>query len=324
MKNMFVNVSYLPSNNQKEITKKLKLELTTTGYDLCENMRKKLSQLNESLSFDSSQKILKVKSLNDYILNMKTPLSQYAYINECVMRNRTPEYIILDDPLLKGKGVDDLMNSTQNKNETIKINMKDNSNIQEEIKKFVKISKSKEINENKDDLVLFIDSLEESINKNNIDEIANTQKVIKQKEKEYLGMNQSQSLIEDTFTKQQETIIFDDDDILMQAQNKLNMRASRISNNKSIFSTNLSGIQNVRTSGFINPNFIGQNQIRDGKEGVVHSIYGEAILSNILIDAFNDHKTASIGKQPRKGGPVSMMTKSRSKKNWSLIYSKLQ
>lgn len=41
MKNMFVNVSYLPSNNQKEITKKLKLELTTTGYDLCENMRKK-------------------------------------------------------------------------------------------------------------------------------------------------------------------------------------------------------------------------------------------------------------------------------------------
>ena len=314
MKNMFVNVSYLPSNNQKEITKKLKLELTTTGYDLCENMRKKLSQLNESLSFDSSQKILKVKSLNDYILNMKTPLSQYAYINECVMRNRTPEYIILDDPLLKGKGVDDLMNSTQNKNETIKINMKDNSNIQEEIKKFVKISKSKEINENKDDLVLFIDSLEESINKNNIDEIANTQKVIKQKEKEYLGMNQSQSLIEDTFTKQQETIIFDDDDILMQAQNKLNMRASRISNNKSIFSTNLSGIQNVRTSGFINPNFIGQNQIRDGKEGVVHSIYGEDILFNILNESFNDQKTASIGKQPRKGGPVSMMTKSRSKK----------
>ena len=80
MKNMFVNVSYLPSNNQKEITKKLKLELTTTGYDLCENMRKKLSQLNESLSFDSSQKILKVKSLNDYILNMKTPLSQYSYV----------------------------------------------------------------------------------------------------------------------------------------------------------------------------------------------------------------------------------------------------
>jgi hypothetical protein len=274
-------------------------------------MRKKLSQLNESLSFDSSQKILKVKSLNDYILNMKTPLSQYAYINECVMRNRTPEYIILDDPLLKGKGVDDLMNSTKNKNETIKINMKDNSNIQEEIKKFVKISKSKEMNENKDDLVLFIDSLEESINKNNIDEIANTQKVIKQKEKEYLGMNQSQSLIEDTFTKQQETIIFDDDDILMQAQNKLNMRASRISNNKSIFSTNLSGIQNVRTSGFINPNFIGQNQIRDGKEGVVHSIYGEDILFNILNESFNDQKTASIGKQPRKGGPVSMMTKSR-------------
>ena len=311
MKNMFVNVSYLPPNDQKEITKKLILEYNTTGYELCESMRKKLSQLNESLSFDSSKKILKVKSLNDYVLNMQTPLSQYAYINECIMRNKVPEYIILDDPLLKGHGVDDLMNSTQNKSETIKISMKDNSNIQEEIKKFVKISKTKAKPEKKDELVLFIDSLEESIHKHNIDEISKTQKVIQQKEKEYL--ESSQTFTEDTFMKQQVSIIFDDDDVLNQIQNRLSTRASRINNNQSIFASNLSGIQNVRTSGFINPNFLRQSQIKEGKEGFVHSIYDEDTLFNIINESINTEKTTLVGKQ-RKGGPVSMMSKSRKKK----------
>ena len=311
MKNMFVNVLYITPKEKNEITRKLKLDFNTTGYELCESMRKKVNQLDNSLIFDSSQKILKVRSLNDYVLDMKKPLSQYAYINECVMRNRTPEYIILDDPLIKGHGVDDLMNSTQNKNETIKINMKDNSNIQEEIKKFVKITKNKEKYEDKDDLVLFIDSLEESINEQNIEEITKTEKIIKQKEKEYSEGNQN-SLV-DSFMKQ-DSIIFDDDNVLFQIQNKLNSRASRISNNQSIFFTNLSGIQNVRTSGFINPNFLRPNQIEEGKNGNVHSIYGEDTIYHILNESINTEKTALIGKQSRKGGPISMMSKSRSKK----------
>ena len=84
----------------------------------------------------------------------------------------------------------------------------------------------------------------------------------------------NQSNIEDTFMKQQDTIIFDDDDILNQIQNKLNTGSSNISNNQSIFAVNISGIQNIKnTSGFINPNFLRQNQIKEGKEDIIHSIY---------------------------------------------------
>ena len=42
------------------------------------------------------------------------------------MINRTQRYIILDYFLIKVNGVNNLMNLIQNKNETIKINMKDN------------------------------------------------------------------------------------------------------------------------------------------------------------------------------------------------------
>ena len=313
-KNMFVNISYLPPENDKIITKKLKLEYNTTGYDLCENMRNKLNIINKSFNYDSSKKILKVKSLNDYILNMKTPLSQYAYINECIMRNQIPEYIIIDDPLLKGHCIDDLMNIKYNKNETIKIKMKENININEKIKNYIKINKKKEINEEKDELILFIDSLEESINNYNKNEIKNTEKIIEKKEKEYLEII-NQSNIEDTFMKQQDTIIFDDDDILNQIQNKLNTGSSNISNNQSIFAVNISGIQNIKnTSGFINPNFLRQNQIKEGKEDIIHSIYNEDTLLNILNESINITKTKLIIKEQRKGGPVSMMSKIRKKK----------
>ena len=316
MKNKFVNVTYVTPDDKKEIIKKFKLEFNMTGYDICESMRKKVTQLNENLVFDSAKKILKVKSLNDYILNMKTPLSQFAYINDCIINNKTPEYIILDDPILEGQKIEDLQNSTQNKSETIKISLNDKKeNIKDEIKKFVRISKNKEYenikNNKKDDLVLFIDSLEESINKHNIEEISATEKIIQQKEKEYLET--SQSFAEDTFLRQQDSVIFDEDDTLTHIQNRLSSRASRVGINQSIFATNISTIPNVKTSGFINPNYLRQQQIREGKEGVVHSIYSEDTLFGILNESvMNNENSKKTVKQHRKGGPISMMTKRRS------------
>ena len=148
--------------------------------------------MNKKLEFDPSKKILKVKSLNDYVLNMKTPLSKFAYINECIMRNREPEYVILDDPRIGNQAIDDLTD-TQNR-ETISIQMKDNSTCKTNIDRFVGVStslssgkinfnsgksKTKVKKENpNDDLVLFIDSIEESLKKYNTDEITVTQKTI--------------------------------------------------------------------------------------------------------------------------------------------------
>ena len=115
--------------------------------------------------------------------------------------------------------------------------------------------------------------------------------------------------------KQQDTLIFDDDDILNQIQNKLNTGSSNISNNQSIFAVNISGIQNIKnTSGFINPNFLRQNQIKEGKEDIIHSIYNEDTLLNILNESINITKTKLIIKEQRKGGPVSIMSKIRKKK----------
>ena len=49
MKNKFVNVTYVTPDDKKEIIKKFKLEFNMTGYDICESMRKKVTQLNENL-----------------------------------------------------------------------------------------------------------------------------------------------------------------------------------------------------------------------------------------------------------------------------------
>ena len=147
--------------------------------------------MNKDLEFDPKKKILKVKSLNDYILHMDYSLSRFAYINECLFRNKTPEYIIMDNPLIDNKEPDKLSNLK--KNETISINMKDNKSSKTNLEKFVAISSSiskekinfnikpKNLNKNtksntNDDLVLFIDSIEEDLKKYNSDEIVETQK----------------------------------------------------------------------------------------------------------------------------------------------------
>jgi phosphatidylinositol-4,5-bisphosphate 3-kinase len=329
MKEMFIDLSY-PTGEEgvdKEITKRFKLDLKTTGYELCESMRKKLEPIIKNLNFDTSKKILKVKSLNDYVLHLKYPLSQFSYINECVMRNRIPEYIIMDNPLMENDSDHDVDQSKAR--ETISITMGKNSSSKKDIDKFVGVSASlskgnnninmmkgkKQVkNENqKDELALFIDSIEESIQKYNLDEISATQKTIEKKEKEFLEMS---SIVEDTFIKQEESI-FDDDDVLLHIQNKIGARASNVNANQSILALNnlnLSTINsNARPSGIINPNFLRQSI---AKQGIVHSIYDEDTIINIINESMNQDVN-KYKQQNRKGGqgPVSMMTKSRKKES---------
>ena len=43
---------------------------------------------------------MKVRSLNDYIFDIKEPLIHFSYLNECVRLNLMPEYLIIDNPEL--------------------------------------------------------------------------------------------------------------------------------------------------------------------------------------------------------------------------------
>ena len=322
IKNMLVEVSFptdKAEGNNKEITAKFKLNTKINGYEICENMRKKLAQMNKNLEFDPKKKILKVKSLNDYVLNMETPLSNFAYINECVMRNKVPQYIIMDNPLIENLDLEDLDNSQQR--ETITIEMKDNSSSKKNIDKFVGLSSSisngkikfnslksnsNKIKENSnDDLVLFIDSIEESLKKHNVDEISVTQKTIEKKEKEFIEQS---SIAENTFIRQEESI-FDDDDVLLQIQSKLGARASNINQNQTLLALNSSNLANNRSS-IINPNFFRQST---SGQGIVHSIYDEDMIINLINESMN--QDINKNKQNKKAGkgPVSMMGKSRKK-----------
>ena len=324
--NMFVEVSYptdVSEGNNREISTKVKLDLKLTGYDLCESMSKKVAQMKKNLQFDPSKKILKVKSLNDYVLNMKTPLSQFGYINECVMRNRVPQYIIMDDPLIGNHDRDNL--SEMKNRETISIETKDNSSNKVNIDQFVGVSsdlysgkivfskRPKKLNKVKkdtsDDLVLFIDSIEDSLKKHSVEEISVTQKTIDKKEKEYIEIS---SIAEETFIRQEESI-FDDDDTLMQIQSRLGARASNFNTNQSLLAlnnTNLNNLSSSRASGIINPNFLRQSTL---KQGIVHSIYDEDTIIKLINESMN--QDTNRAKEQRKGGkgPVSMMGKNRKK-----------
>ena len=54
----------------------------------------------KNLNIDINSKILKAKSLNDYIFDVREPLINYTYFNECVKLNKTPEYLILDNHMV--------------------------------------------------------------------------------------------------------------------------------------------------------------------------------------------------------------------------------
>ena len=53
---------------------KLKIKTTTTALDVLTIMTKKISLMQAELAFDPKSKILKVKSMNDYIIEINNEL----------------------------------------------------------------------------------------------------------------------------------------------------------------------------------------------------------------------------------------------------------
>ena len=101
----------------KQVSNKMPVNSTTTAYDLIEKMCKKLMNMIKDLSIDIDSKILKAKSLNDYIFDVKEPLINYTYFNECVKLNKTPDYLILDNPFMTEVSPEGIQNSLYNENE---------------------------------------------------------------------------------------------------------------------------------------------------------------------------------------------------------------
>ena len=124
---MFINITYLTpkviedddDNYNKSITIKLILNPDMTAKDILERMNEKLQLLNKSFAFDPNDKVLKVKSLNDYVIDINEKLIKYAYIHDCVFQNVEPEYMIIDNPIKENNIKNDENNNEIQKN-TIK------------------------------------------------------------------------------------------------------------------------------------------------------------------------------------------------------------
>jgi hypothetical protein len=98
------------------MSSKMPVNSTTTAYDLINKMCTKLKARKSDITFDIESKILKAKGLNDYIFDVKEPLIYYTYFNECVKLNKTPEYLIIDNPFMTEVSPDNIMNSLYNDN----------------------------------------------------------------------------------------------------------------------------------------------------------------------------------------------------------------
>ena len=85
-----------PGNPKNILSRKLKINTKTTAMNLMETFCSKLGNSKINLK----KKILKVRSLNDYIFDLKEPLINFSYLNECIRLNLMPEYVIIDNPEL--------------------------------------------------------------------------------------------------------------------------------------------------------------------------------------------------------------------------------
>ncbi len=96
----------LENNTSKgnSYSKKIEINLKSTGLEIIEKMLQKLTLMDDKINFDPKSKILKVRSQNDYVFDLNEPLINYTYINECLKMNKSPEYLILDNPLIKIEG----------------------------------------------------------------------------------------------------------------------------------------------------------------------------------------------------------------------------
>ena len=109
--NLIIDIAE-PGKPPKITSKKFTVNENTTAYDLIEKMCNKLSSLDQNLKFDINKKILKALSLNDYIFDVKEPLINYTYFNECVKLNKPADYLILDNPALINNINEDVNNNS--------------------------------------------------------------------------------------------------------------------------------------------------------------------------------------------------------------------
>lgn len=100
---IFLNIHYEMDNPSAEggkdlIVQKIKLTTKMNAKEIIEKMQKKVQNMNKNWVFEPEKLILKVRSLNDYIFNLETPLINYTYIHECIKHHKEGEYIILKNP----------------------------------------------------------------------------------------------------------------------------------------------------------------------------------------------------------------------------------
>ena len=96
-------------------------------------MSKKLQQMSDDFAFEPNKKILKVRSLNDYILDPSLPLVMFTYINQCVITNSEAEYIIIDNPfnennneIMENNEIENVKENEEQNNLNESINENDN------------------------------------------------------------------------------------------------------------------------------------------------------------------------------------------------------
>ena len=97
--NLIIDLS-TPDNPKNVQSQKLKVTKKTTAFNLIESFFSKLGNIGNKTKLNPKKKILKVRSLNDYIFDMKEPLINFSYFNECIRLNLMPEYLIIDNPEL--------------------------------------------------------------------------------------------------------------------------------------------------------------------------------------------------------------------------------
>lgn len=81
-----------------DLSMKVESSLLNSFSDLLKKINDKLAKIRPQLCFDINSKILKVHSLNDFVLDLSEPVGKFAYINECIINNKSPEYWIIDNP----------------------------------------------------------------------------------------------------------------------------------------------------------------------------------------------------------------------------------
>ena len=95
-------------------SKKIEIDTKTTAIEVINKMLSKLTMMDDKFKFEPQTKILKVRSQNDYVFDLNEPLINYTYVSECLKMNKSPDYLIIDNPLLNLKEGQQQFNNVSN------------------------------------------------------------------------------------------------------------------------------------------------------------------------------------------------------------------